>query len=203
MKRIVLLAVILLAGCATTRINSYKDPVYFTKQYNSILVMVMTDDLFYAQPLEAAMREELLDAGLTCGESLKLFPPTRPFPEEDWKRIAKENGFEAALMFNLSKEGVDKGYTGDIVHTDSESETKQTRRGEKTTTETTTHYIPGIEYDKPWSQFQVSLVDLDSGENAWVATAFTKGNLFVNRDGTLSALAAETLDRLRDDGLVR
>lgn len=192
-----------LFGCASTRMTSFKDPDYQNTEFKRILVVANTNDLEDRQKLEFKMVEAFSEAGVYALESYKLFPPTRELTDEEKVDLLLKNDIDAFISISVGESGVSEVY---VPQTSSTTKTKgevnvygnTARYKEKSTTT----YQGGYTLNKPWAEFETKLYDVSNGQMAWIASSFTGGNAYANRNTVINSYCGKTVDQLLEDNLI-
>lgn len=192
-----------LFGCASTRMTSFKDPDYQNTEFKRILVVANTNDLEDRQKLEFKMVEAFSEAGVYALESYKLFPPTRELTDEEKVDLLLKNDIDAFISISVGESGVSEVY---VPQTSSTTKTKgevnvygnTARYKEKSTTT----YQGGYTLNKPWAEFETKLYDVSNGQMAWIASSFTGGNAYANRNTVINSYCGKTVDQLIEDRLI-
>jgi len=156
-KLVVLFVFILItASCTHTRIVSFTDPDAGGKNYNRIAVVGTVEDLSDRLAIEKQMVKTLIQNGVNAVSSLSLLPPTRDFTLEQENEIFKNNNMEALVLIQIDNSGY-------MVSTEPLSINTETRKKDGKKVKRTTVSGGGTEH-KAFSQFRVSLVDLESNK---------------------------------------
>lgn len=194
---------LILFGCASTRMTSFKDPDYQNTEFKRILVVANTNDLEDRQKLESKMVEAFSEVGVYALESYKLFPPTRELTDEEKVDLLLKNDIDAFISISVGESGVSEVY---VPQTSSTTKTKgevnvygnTARYKEKSTTT----YQGGYTLNKPWAEFETKLYDVSNGQMAWIASSFTGGNAYANRNTVINSYCGKTVDQLLEDKLI-
>ncbi len=200
---IYLFIVFLIVSCASTKMTSFKDPDYLNAKFKRILVVANTNDLEDRQKLESSMVEAFNDMGVFALESFKLFPPTRELSDQEKVDLLLKNNIDAFISISVGESGVSEVY---IPQTSSTTKTEgnvnvygnTARYKEKTTTA----YQGGYTLNKPWAKFDTKLYDVSNGKMAWIATSFTGGNAYANKNTVINSYCGKTVDQLLEDNLI-
>lgn len=197
------LSLIILVGCASTRMTSFKDPDYQKAEFKRILVVANTNDLEDRQKLESKMVEEFSSIGVYSLESFRLFPPTRELTDEDKVELLLKNDIDAFISISVGESGVSEVY---VPQTSSTTKTKGNVNVYGNTAtykeKSTTTYQGGYTLNKPWAEFETQLYDVSNGQMAWIATSFTGGNAYANRNTVINSYCGKTVDQLLEDKLI-
>lgn len=196
--------ILFLVSCASTRMTSFKDPDYQKVEFKRILIVANTNDLEDRQKLESKMVEAFSDIGVFAMESFRLFPPTRELNDEDKVELLLKNDIDAFISISVGESGVDEVY---VPQTSSTTKTKgevnvygnTARYKEKSTTT----YQGGYTLNKPWAEFETKLYDVSNGQMAWIASSFTGGNAYANRNTVINSYCGKTVDQLLEDNLIK
>ena len=183
--------------------TSFKDPDYQNAEFKRILVVANTNDLEDRQKLESKMVEAFSEIGVYALESYKLFPPTRELTDEEKVDLLLKNNIDAFISISVGESGVSEVY---IPQTSSTTKTEgnvnvygnTARYKEKSTTT----YQGGYTLNKPWAKFETKLYDVSNGQMAWIASSFTGGNAYANRNTVINSYCGKTVDQLLEDNLI-
>jgi hypothetical protein len=77
MKNVVLVLLLLLASCATTKITGFTDPDYKSKRYAKLVVVTPNLNLEYSALLQSKICKAIEARKASCVRGLDTFPPTR------------------------------------------------------------------------------------------------------------------------------
>lgn len=200
MRRLGILLMISLLGCASTRMTSQLNPEFSQQTFSKVLVHANFQSLEARQLAEEKICAELNALPeCECVKSSDAFFPGREFsPEEVSARLA-----ELAVDGVLTLEPTGSGSTSQYVPKSSTTTgnaqiSGNTVRGSSTTTE-----YGGYNVSKPWASYEASLIATEDGETAWYATAATGGNAYANWKDLVRSAAGKTVSQLRADGAVR
>ena len=195
--------ILFLISCASTRMTSFKDPDYQKAEFKRILVVANTNDLEDRQKLESKMVEEFSNIGVFALESFRLFPPTRELTDEDKVELLLKNDIDAFISISVGESGVREVY---VPQTSSTTKTKGNVSVYGNTAtykeKSTTTYQGGYTLNKPWAEFETQLYDVSNGQMAWIATSFTGGNAYANRNTVINSYCGKTVDQLLEDKLI-
>ena len=197
------LFLLILFSCASTRMTSFKDPDYQNTAFKRILVVANTNDLEDRQKLESKMVEAFSEIGVYALESYKLFPPTRELTNEEKVDLLLKNNVDSFISISVGESGVSDVY---IPQTSSTTKTEgnvnvygnTARYKEKSTTT----YQGGYTVHKPWAQFETKLYDVSNSRMAWIASSFTGGNAYANKNTVMNSYCDKTVDQLLEDKLI-
>lgn len=198
-----LLMLFFLVSCASTRMTSFKDPDYQNTKFKRILIVANTSDLEERQELESKMVEAFTEDGVFALESYKLFPPTRELTDKEKVELLLKNNIDAFISISVGENGVSEVY---IPQTSSTTKTEgdvnvygnTARYNEKSTT----MYQGGYKVNKPWAEFQTELYDVSNGRMVWIASSFTGGNAYANKNTVINSYCEETVNELLQDKLI-
>ena len=185
-----------LTGCASTSITSYTDPDYRAVQFKNILVVANTNKLGDRLGMENRIVEVLETNGIKSIPSYSILPPTREFSDSQKIKLMLDNKVDGCIMINFGEKGVQE-YSIPILGSNS-----QTQFNGNTIT-TSTKYIGGETFSKPYAEFEIKLYDVNNGKMAWIANSFTGGNAYANFNTVYSSFCDKIVDRLSQDNLIR
>lgn len=199
-----LFLIFLFWGCASTRMTSFKDPDYQKAEFKRILIVANTSDLEDRQKLESKMVEAFSEVGVFALESFKLFPPTRELTDEDKVDLLLKNNIDSFVSISVGESGVSQVYIPQTSSTTKTTgnvniygNTASYRQKSKTT------YQGGYNVNKPWAEFETKLYDVSNGQMAWIASSFTGGNAYANKNTVINSYCEKTVDQLLEDNLIQ
>lgn len=184
--------VILVTGCASTRITSQGDSEFGHKSYNKIMVYFGLLDLELRKDAELTLQNKLSQNGVECLPAHQIFFPGRSYSDFETVNIIESNQIDAVLIVDL----YDAGSTSTYIPPTTETQTKASISGNYLSGSSTTRTYGGYNINKPWASFAAKLIDIDAGSVVWIASAQTKGNAFANSKTLLRSMANKTADRL-------
>ena len=190
-----LMMVLLLAGCASTKVTAYRDTAYAGKSYYKVMVAAPGLKLEARQKLEKAIVSELTQKGALGVESIGIMQPTRSYSDKDFFQLLNSHAIDAVLVVDTAKAYKETtGYTGGSSST---YWWGSWRRGGAFTLSTPSEAIV-----KPRMEVEFRLVDVATNQTAWMSSTFTAGNAYANMDTLCNSLAAKITEKLKDDGML-
>jgi len=186
MKKLILIFIIFLAGCASTKISSFKDPVGPPVQYKRIFVVAVIPDVDGRKYLEHKVCDELEKLGYTGVPSIEYILPTRQYTAEDVNKIIADTKVDGVLLLELSG---------------NEEKMRSTFRPVYNPSKEKYEYVSGF-YNQPYLYFKMQLLDVRENRTIWTATSETKGNKYADRDDLLNSLSESTIESLKKDGVL-
>lgn len=197
------ITILFLSGCASTKMTSFKDPDYQQATFSRILVLANTNDLQDRKKLESQLVEEFSYYKIFALESYKLFPPTRDLSDEDKVELLLKNNIDALISIDVGESGTNEVY---VPQTSSETKTKGKVNVYGNTAnykeKSTTTYYGGYTLSKPWAEFETRLYDISNGQMAWIASSYTGGNAYANRNTVINSYCEKTVEQLREDKII-
>jgi hypothetical protein len=190
---------IVLAGCASTKITSFRDPAFATKTFHKILVVAPFSDLESRTMAESAFVDRLTSYSVDAIPSMKVLMPTRTYSSEEFLKILSEIKIDGVLLVTL----VDASSTQTFVPGSSSTYGQATLSGNTVNYSGTTQNYGGYYISKPRVRYEIRLYDVSTGNTAWVATSLTRGNAFAHFDTLIDSLADTAVEKLHEDALLR
>jgi len=190
-----IIALTVILGCAATQIETFKDPLFEGKTYNTIMVFGEFSDLKNRKSVENKFCQAFGEKGINCVSSIDLIYPTREYGKEEIVKIVKENKIDAVLMVSLKDAYEKKIY----MPGDSKTSCQANYYGN---VDCHTYTSPSYYISKPRIKCESVLVDIERDKDVWMASSFTAGNAYADFEVMVISLARETLKKLSDDGLV-
>jgi len=165
---VIILVALITINCTQTKVVTFTDPDARGKSYARIGVVADVTDLSERVTIEEQMVETLLDNSISAVSSISLLPPTREFTIEQETEIFKNNNIEALVVIQID----DSGYfvTTEPIRVNTKTVKKDGKKVKSTTVS------GGGTEQKAFSQFRVSLVDLESNKTMWIGDADSRSN---------------------------
>lgn len=187
----IIFSIFFIASCANTRITSFKDREYAKSNYTHIAVWGSSSmGNASRQKVERAFVGSLVEQGISAISLIDLIPPTRNPSGEDIKRAILSQGCDCVLTIQLidayTEYGTTSGYSSTIWGKNSSFTT----------------YSGGETYSLPRVKFKIELMDTNSEKTVWTSSTFTAGNAGAGGDTLVNSLAASTVKKLKEDGLI-
>lgn len=95
-------AVCLVAGCATPRVQRFADPAHADARYDGFLAYAAFSDLGLEATYERALCRRLLAAGHACTTLLAAAPPTRQQDGASRHAASRRSGAQAVVLIELA-----------------------------------------------------------------------------------------------------
>ncbi|MES2766966.1 MAG: hypothetical protein V4642_13915 [Bacteroidota bacterium] len=163
------------------QMTAFKDPAYFAKTFQCVVVFADTSDLVVRQKIETSIAEQLVNNGVCATPAYLHLPPTRTWTLEDRKRFFDSNGVDSYLVVSVKNSGVEEVYVPPTVTTtrttksDKTEDTRDTtKKKEKLKTtevereEIITKSSGGYTHFHPWVEYEVRLYDVAKDQTAWM-----------------------------------
>jgi hypothetical protein len=202
-------AAVIVAGCAHTAMTSMPAPDLRGRAFHSVLVFAQIADLGLRQTMESRFVALTSDsswwrdsAGVTVPThtmvpSYQVFFPGRDYTSDQITATLRRYGIDATLVITPGERGSTEGFVPPTYTTRCSS--FSIAYGCQQTTTTT---IGGFSYAKPWQEFSAKLYDASTGEEEWIATATSSGNVFAHTSDLVQSMADKTMERLIADGII-
>jgi hypothetical protein len=104
-----------------------------------------------------------------------------------------------AILFIQASSGTSSTYMPPTIYTTA----NVTANGNTAYGQSTTQAIGGGYITKPWANYQVSLWQTEDQKVAWYASGQSRGNAFAKWDDLIESAVEETVDHLKDDGVLQ
>jgi hypothetical protein len=204
LNNLAILLTLILVGCASTRMTSFKDPAYRYTTFQRVLIVVNTSNLERMLYFETQMVNEFSKAGFYGIEGYKLFPPTRNLSPTEKVELLKRENIDSYLSISVGETGVERIYIPPTGTTTSTTGSVTVAGNNATYSEkSVTEIQGGYTLSKPWAEFETKLIDVSNGNTAWLATSFTGGNAFADFNTVINSFCEETLNKLKHDNLIK
>ena len=220
--QLLLLAALVAAtgACATTKTTSMVAPEVRGKVFMRVLVVADLQDLEMMQYAERAVRSlptigaatlpdtivcdpicrRSDDSDLSESDSTVFIPahtilfPGRSYSPDDLRRILGEHRVDATLVLSPTDAGVSETYVPPTLVTSCTTWSS--------TTSCSSRSVGGGTLASPWASFSTRLYDASTGDVVWIATSNSNGSPFSNISSLISSMAAQTVRKLKGDGLI-
>jgi hypothetical protein len=193
---LVMVAVGLGSACTRTRMTSSLSPEATGATYSRILVVFSVPDLRLREFVENQFASQSPSVFIP-GHS--ILPPTREYSNEEILGRLSQEHVDALLLVRLSDAGTDTKPVQAARTTACSGGGGQGRGcfGGFITPS------GGGTINQSWAFFDSSLMDMSTRIVVWTGSAESKGSQFSGSDDVLRSMALKTVERLREDGVVR
>lgn len=193
-----------IASCAETSITAFKDPAFASRVFQKPAIYVNSEDLTWRQSIEDTMVTELGKKGVIAVASMSLTPPTRTYSPEERAQVLAESDIDALIVIQIGDTGVETRYVPQTSTTTTTTGTATTY-GENTTYQGQSHTTSSGGYNQsfPWAEMSTFVVDLASGQKAWIASSHTGGNAYASFNDIRTSYCKEIIRQLLTDGLLQ
>jgi hypothetical protein len=193
-------AFFILSGCAWawTSVNSIKNPEMSQVRFRKLLVVAPFSDIGLRKQTENAFITQFNMSGIEAIASIKLFPPVKNYTEPELLNILEQNNIDGILIIALQDYWTSQVY----VPRGSFSGGSASLYGNFLYYQGYTQEYGGYYISKPRVKFEIRLFDTKSGQVAWLATSFTKGNGFADYNTLANSLAEEVVKKLIEENII-
>ncbi len=198
-----LFILILLAGCAATKVTSFRDPAFSAVNYERVLVVIPFADFELEQTAETAFVDEFAVNGIYCTAAIKLFSPTRNYTKQEIDQMLREQNIDAILSITLTDARTDSTYVPESTTSTTSGKINVIGDTGYYSGITTTQRYGGYYISKPHVSFKGTLFDVKTGKVAWVSTATTRGNAYATAKIMANSAAEAIVGKLLEDGLIK
>jgi hypothetical protein len=169
-------------GCSTrsesrqnagTTISGFVDPDFRDAVYSRLLIRGNLFNIQSCDSLETGLAKKLSNDVTFAIQNLHVFPPTREFDGDAQLRALSDLRIDGILEFTWINSGTEKKSLNQ--HT----------------------------FEKPYMSIDVKLIDMKTRKTAWVAKAFSSGNIHADFGQLIESFVAELPKQLRASGLVK
>ncbi|MFQ5424936.1 MAG: hypothetical protein ACE5F9_13280 [Phycisphaerae bacterium] len=192
--------VILLSGCASTKMRSFVDPDFRGKVYERVLIAPMYTDLEQRETAEAKFVDAFEESVAECVPSMTIMLPTRKYTDDQLFSLLSDRSVDAVLFVRQTD------YYEDVSSTTTTSGTLSANTfyyGQSANTYGTMQSTSRTRQTrKPRVRHELNLYDVDTRRMAWLGTSFTRGNAYARFKHLVQSLAEDAVDVLLHDGLI-
>ena len=171
MKYLAAILLIVISGCATTKITGFSDPAHSNRTYSNTVVFASNLGLEKAAELESRICREFTKRGTSCYSFLTLFPPTRDHTADNVFASLSERGIESLIMLTAGGD-----YSSSQVFAYQAYGSGYSYGG---STSAQAISIPLRSYYRQ-SNMRIIVIDSATREVAWLGDAKTEGQGMVN-----------------------
>ena len=193
---VVTVAALIAFGCASTDISSVNDPAHIGVKYGAIVMVAPFDDIESRRTAEGWFVEEFGELGITAIPSMLILPPTREYTSEEFDAKIVASNADGVMYISLT----DSYETQTYVPQSSTTTGSIHVYGSSAYYSETTQHSGGYFVGKPVVKYYLRLIDVESGETAWVASSTTRGNAYASFGTLMFSLADKASKQLLKDG---
>ena len=192
-------AIVLLVGCASTRMTSQANQELAGHSFSRILVHGNFESLELRKTAEETLCSELLQTTpIECLIASEVFFPGQEFSmEQTFNRLA-----ELQVDGVLTIQPTGSGTTSSYIPQSSSTTGSAYSSGNMVTSSSRTQTYGGYSVSKPWASFEVTLYSIATGKVAWYATADTGGNAYAGWNTLVTSVSSKSVYKLIEDGVL-
>ncbi len=196
---------ILISSCVSTETTSFVDPSFKGKKFQKICVLADFNDLKYKQKLEREFLEIFKDNNINAVSGTQLFPPTREWTQEQMQDILVKDAVDGYLLVSWKDKNIHDTYKPGQAITETKGEVKKKDGKDVYTEKTVTSHTSGTVEREFKSFFEAKLIDINSKNNAWIATSYSSSGEWFGSDYDLimESYAKDIVKKLKEDGLIK
>ena len=190
-----LIAVMVLAGCANTKMTSFSDPSFKGTEFRN-LVVHSGGNFETQQLITSEVCKVLSSPSVRCATSLELFSPTRTYTNEEISETLRSRSVDGYMSIIIGSDSSSSQHIG------SQSFGTVNVYGNSASANSST--FSAYSYSRQQG-FDIVLIDTATLQNAWVGGARVSGQglLNVTDEVFASSLASELADALKKAGHLR
>lgn len=187
-----------LSGCAGTTLNTIKNPNLSQEEFRKLLVVAPFSDIGLRKQTENAFIAQFNLSDVNAISSLELIPPVKDYNEQELLNILEQNNIDGVLVVGLQDYWTSQVY----IPESSSSKGSASLYGKSLYYQSYTQKYGGYYISKPRVRFEIRLFDSKSGQVAWLATSFTRGDAFADYNTLANSLAKEVVKKLREENVI-
>ncbi len=200
LKQVLLVLIVFyLSGCAWTTLNTVKNPELYQVNFRKLLVVAPFSDIGLRKQTENAFIAQFNLSGVNAFSSIELIPPVKEYNEQELLNILEQNNIDGVLVVGLQDYWTSQAY----IPKSSSSRGSASLYGNSLYYQSYTQEYGGYYISMPRVKFEIRLFDSKSGQVAWLATSFTRGNAFANYNTLVNSLAKEVVKKLIEENVIR
>ena len=170
-----------LAGCATTSLTSYQDPAFADVRFGKVAVLATDVQLDDRIALENRVVGALRNKRVTAEAVMRIVPPTRSLSDDELSAALLADGYDAVLIVQRVEAG-------------SKIEPSWSQMLGGSSSNATAEHL--------YASFDTSLIDLETHQVAWMASARTGGSEYAGAADLVASFADNTADALESKQLL-
>ena len=188
--------VVLVSACASTEMTSRANPEFDGRTFEKLLVYGKFQNLNHREVAEKELCSNL--GRLTnseCIRSSEVFFVGESQTAEQIGAQLMDLEIDAILILQSSDSGTSSSYVPPTYNTQSSA----TVTGNMVSGSSTTYTSGGYTLNKPWANYEVSLIAVQDGRVAWYATGNSRGNAYAGWDDLIESVTSESVKKLVAD----
>lgn len=210
MKHCYLIILILfLSGCVTTKATGFIDPEYKKKGYqvSKVVVRIKNATLEETQIAEQMLAEKFNSHGVAVVKFTEIAPPTRNFTPKEEAKLLKKSGADSVFIIYAGNEGrgIAETYVPLTYHP---GQTRSQVNVIGNTSYVQTHTTPGYttggySVSQPVMACLVSLIDLKNGNQIWKAETISDGGSDNSFSDLIVSAGESAMEDMKAKGLLK
>lgn len=206
MKKFLLLLVIIpLCSCATTRTFGYLDPDYQNNYKISQIIVsfkgVTLDEVF---KLEDQMIQKLSAYNVKVIKYTEIIPPTKNYTDDERLNKIRESGADTLLVIDVARDSVSTYVPETYYQGRTTSQVNTFGNDTYVSTYTSPGYTSGgYEVSAPIMFTVSSLIDVQNGNTIWKAETSGSGSEFSSFSALLELTCDDIIVDMNDKGLFK
>ena len=193
-----LILTIFVSGCATTTLNTIKNPELFQIKFGKILVVAPFSDIGMRKQTEDAFIATFNLSGMNAISSIQRIPPVRDYDEQELLKIFEQEKIDGILVVGLQDYWTSQSY----VPKGSSTQGTASLYGNYLHYRSYTKEYGGYYISKPNVTFEIRLLDSKSAQIAWLTSSLTKGNGFADYNTLANSLAKKVVKKLIEENML-
>ena len=193
-----LILAMFLVGCATTTLNTIKNPELFQIKFEKILVVAPFSDIGLRKQTEDAFIAKFNLSGMNAISSIQRIPPVRDYDEQELLKILEQEKIDGILVVGLQDYWTSQSY----VPKSSSTQGTASLYGNYLHYRSYTKEYGGYYISKPNVTFEIRLLDSKSAQIAWLTSSLTKGNGFADYNTLANSLAKKVVKKLIEENML-
>lgn len=188
---LILIFLIALGSCASTRISSETQPEFKLSSYRTVVVSAPTKDLKLRERAEKAFAKQLEKQGLTVYLGIEITPPNINYEDGQIGRIYLEEGVEGVFTVELT------GFDTTVVDQQPGENKQSMDSGDAYNANLAPKAGRSISISR--KRFAVTLWNPYTAEDIWTASAVTTENGWAATRAILDSVSKATAKKFKSD----
>lgn len=197
MKSLFLIAfVLLMTGCATTKMQTYIDPEHRDRTYSKILIDTPNANFEFKALMITELCSGLKKRSVECITKDELFPPTREYSEHRIFEIIDQNRIDGWLIVGIGSGATNGQYMG--------SQTFGSATVYGNTVSGNSHSMALYSFSRQQG-YSITMFDMDTNHKAFIMEASTSASGLANITNSVFAksLANKIINEMSAVGFIK
>ena len=203
----ILIFLLLISGCAQTRMTAFLDPDFRSQSYRRLLIAPSYKHLDQRNYAECRFTRAFAETNTQALPSLQILLPTREYSDEEFFDLLHRHHIDAVLLIRVTEIYEELRYLPETYSAPTHGYLSAGLFARPRRLHTPEYYPPlptgGYYLKSPRVRHEIILYDVASKRPAWIADALTAGDMYSQFKTLIKSLVESTLENLTRNGLIR